>query len=399
MTAPRLLLVGAGVQGAEYIPAAQRLGVEVLLLDTRERIATDPPAASTRLGVRGDTDGAWYGAACRLLAGRPPDAVVAFAEPHVIAAAMVADQFALPGPGLRAAVVSRDKSLQRVTLGAAGLAQPDWHLVTDVGEACDWAGRHGPVVCKPARGSGSRGVVLVDRPGDLGAVLDTAMARGPVLLESLCGDPEYSVEALLHRREVVFMNVTEKTTTAPPHFVELGHLAGIELDERGRDLVHGMVGRIVGALGMSDGILHLEFRLGREATIMEFAVRTPGDFIMDIINLTYGIDMYALVVEVALGRRPSVPSVWPPKRRYARSGFLTGVPGRVVSIQGLDAAREMDGVHLCDVDVAEGGEVRSLCSSSDRVGSVVVSGAARSEVDRRLAQVIEAVSVTTVPCR
>ena len=38
--------------------------------------------------------------------------VLAFSEPHVLGAALVQDEYGLPGPSLRAAVTSRNKALQ-----------------------------------------------------------------------------------------------------------------------------------------------------------------------------------------------------------------------------------------------------------------------------------------------
>ena len=57
----------------------------------------------------------------------------------ILAAALVADRLGLPGPGLAAAVVSRNKALQRGVFAAAGVAQPEYVVTDDLTTVADWA--------------------------------------------------------------------------------------------------------------------------------------------------------------------------------------------------------------------------------------------------------------------
>src|SRR5580704_7834119 len=114
--ARRLLMVGAGSMGSGYLDAAVRRGLPVALVERerwfdayRDRVAELFPCAAS-------SDEHWTAAAVDAARRWRPDLVVGFAEPHVLAAAWVQDSGGLPGPGLRAAVATRDKALQR-TLG------------------------------------------------------------------------------------------------------------------------------------------------------------------------------------------------------------------------------------------------------------------------------------------
>ena len=89
---------------------------------------------------------------------------------------------------------------------------------------------------------------------------------------------------------------------------------------------------MVGALGIGSGIVHLEFRL--ESTgpnIMEVAVRTPGDMIMEIVQYATGVDLFDATIAVACGEQPEVRAtvehaacVWYP---VVTPGVVTGVDG------------------------------------------------------------------------
>jgi hypothetical protein len=147
---------------------------------------------------------------------------------------------------------------------------------------------------------------------------------------------------------------------------------------------------------MRTGIVHLEFRLAAAGpTLMEVAVRTPGDFVMDLLGLTYGVDWFELVVRAAL----SLPLPEPPAGpvRYAASYLPSVAPGTVTRIRGLDEVR----AHPCAVKaallVAEGDVIAPLQSSAQRVGHVVLAADSRAELDAALGAVRAALVVETTP--
>ena len=136
---PELLLVGVGVMGRPYITAARRLGLRVRAVEVDSRadlVRSDVDALYT---ARGSLDEAWAEAAFAAIADARPDGVIAFTEWHVTAAALVQHRLGVAGPSLHAAVVSRNKALQRGLFAAAGVPQPGYTLVGSLPQAADWA--------------------------------------------------------------------------------------------------------------------------------------------------------------------------------------------------------------------------------------------------------------------
>ncbi len=147
MTSRRLLLVGLGVMGRPYLTAAHAAGVSVIVLDSAAALASEDTQAllsddDVAVPVGGGTDEHWYLAANEAVATYAPDGVLAFAEPHVRTAALIADEFGLPGPGLRAAEVSRNKAYQRALFARHEVAQPAFGLATEATEAAAWVAAH-----------------------------------------------------------------------------------------------------------------------------------------------------------------------------------------------------------------------------------------------------------------
>lgn len=396
----RLLLVGAGIMGAGYVDAAARRGLEVGLVERdrwhdtyRDRVARIFPCSAS-------TDQHWTAATVDAARRWPPDVVVGFAEPQVLAAAWVQDELGLPGPGLRAAVASRDKALQRTLGERANVPQPQFRLARDQQEAADFARDRYPVVVKALRSTGSRGVTAATGPDELVAALEGIAGSDPVLVERMVDGPEYSCEALTIDGEIVFENLTRKTTSGAPEFVEIAHVLPADLPAesttdspiRAGDEIRRAVRATIAALDVRTSLVHLEFRLvGHRVFVLETAVRTPGDHIMELLGHAYGVDMYDEVLSCYLG---SGTRRWQPQRSVGIR-YLRPAPGTVTAVGGVRAASAVPGVHRVEVSYQPGQVVVPARSSGERGGYVIASGSSPEDVTATLAASVSCIQVLT----
>jgi biotin carboxylase len=368
---PELLLLGVGVMGRPYLDAARRLGLRVHAVETPGRAAALDGAVDELTLTKGELDECWAEAAAAAAAKRRPDGVVAFSEPQALPAALLAAEFSLPGPSLHATVLSRNKALQRGCFAAASIRQPEYLITPEVADAADWARSRFPVVVKSLSSSGSLGVESVsDEPG----FTDIAARRGgqAVLVERAVDGPEYSWEALVRDGKIWISNLTVKQTSGPPYFIEIGHQLGMPMDGGILAAADELGAGVVAALEMSTGIVHMEFRMAEAgATLMEVAVRTPGDFLMDLLTVSYGIDWFELVIRLAMGMPlPEPPNG--PVRCAAAYIPLTG-SGVLTAVEGLDAVRANPAVIRAHVLASVGDKVPVARSSSDRRVAVLLS--------------------------
>jgi biotin carboxylase/predicted N-acyltransferase len=319
--------------------------------------------------------------AAELAAGWPlPDSVAAVIpglEYGVVGAAALAEHLALPGAGLPAARVLRDKVALRTAAGSAGLAQPRWREVWTADDVRAFG--QGPCVLKPANWQASVGVQLLaaddDRDDAWKRTVEAAepLTRAPggptrrYLVEARLHGPEISVEVLVSDGQIVFLNVTEKTVLAGRHPVELGHVvpaprpAGINAAMRS----------LIAATGFGTGTLHAEWILvDGDPYMMKCVARLPGDEIVPMIDLAYGDSFVANLVAVLSGRAPARP---PRPAGAAAVRFLTAGPGLVTSVRGVDAARGVEGVSDVRVTAAPGDRLGAPQSSWDRVGRVIAA--------------------------
>lgn len=388
----RLLLIGAGAMAEGYLESAERSGLSLAIVETGERIAnlrarfssivdsenlTGPPSA----------DESWVAPAFRLLNRFQPTGVLGFAEPQVLAAALVQDSAGLPGPGLAAAVISRNKALQRSRFALTGVDQPEHLFVDDLHEGTDWVASRLPVVVKSLSGMGSIGVEQINDAAAWAEVVERRRGEGALLIEEYIEGPEFSIEGLLRGGDLLFTNVTRKDTTGAPFFVETAHAVGAGVNEP--TLVAAaetLCVRASKALHILTGIVHLEFkaRSAVDLVIMELAVRTPGDHIMEIISTAHGFDFYSACIDVALGRNPELPSSQSPQRSSGVVYISAADPGIVAEID-IQAWHAVPGFTRSYMMADPGDSVRPPESSSERLGYGILNCADPETLARSMA--------------
>ncbi|MGW3017904.1 ATP-grasp domain-containing protein [Streptomyces longwoodensis] len=344
--------------------------------------------------------------AAELTATRPVAAVVPGLEYAVPATAALAEKLGLPGATEAAAQALRDKVRLREVSGAGGVRNPRWREVHGPADILEFADG-GPVVVKPANRQASVGVQLLDSVDEATAaeawertssaaeyeqVPDRELTWRFLAEERLRG-PEFSVEALVREGEVVFENVTAKTVVPGPYPVEQGHLLPAPLDPATQEAFGTAIRKLVAATGFGTGILHAEWILTDEGpTLVECAGRCPGDYLVDLIDLAYGTRIRLTLIDLLAGRPVTLPRS---AERTSAIRFLAAEPGTVTGITGLDEAQRLPGVHVAEVDVEAGQEVRPWASSWDRAGHVIATGPDADTTRRRVLDADAAIRIAT----
>ncbi|WP_329455138.1 ATP-grasp domain-containing protein [Streptomyces sp. NBC_01497] len=333
-------------------------------------------------------------------------AVVPVVEYGVVVAAALAEAWGLPGAGLKAARVLRDKALLRATAAGSGIAQPEWAGVEGPDDVARFRAVHGgECVLKPAGRQASLGVRLLGPDDDIAAAwAHTTGADEPALHATYPGTahylaeqrlhgPEVSVEALVHEGAVGFTNITAKSVLDSSHPVETGHTLPAELPESVAVALREAVARLAEATGFGSGILHSEWILvdGRPH-LVECAGRLPGGAITVLVDLAYDTDILHDLLRVLRGTGPVAPI---PARRGAAVRFLTAAPGTVTAVRGADDARAVPGVEEVHLSVAAGDTVRATTSSWERAGFVVATAPASPEAARTAEHALSLITVGT----
>ncbi|MER8113810.1 ATP-grasp domain-containing protein [Streptomyces sp. NPDC094031] len=338
-------------------------------------------------------------------------AVVPTLEYAVPFAARLAERYGLPGAGLGAALVLRDKSALRRVSAAAGIANPVSQEVRTLEEVRGFVAEHGlPAILKPADLQASLGTyVLTDEAelpaaweqvqdqSDGDAFLPDRAAVSRMLVETFVKGTEFSVELLVRDGECLFGNVTGKQLFTGPYPVESGHTipADISGDDTARLLLATQ--RLVDAVAFRTGFVHAEWIVADGVPyLVEAAGRLAGDMIMPLINHAYGTDVIAAFLDVMRGVPVSVPLPSQPGSRTAVQ-FVSVDAGEIAEVAGAEEALAVDGVLEAFIFVTAGDEVRELRNSFNRVAFASAAAATTDEALNAVRAATDRMVVKTVP--
>lgn len=338
-----------------------------------------------------------------------PAAAAPVQEYATLFIARLAERYGLPGMGLGAAELLRDKSLLRKVTRAAGIANPESQAVAGPQQVREFmAGHPGPVVLKPANRQAAVGTWILRSAAEVdlawteciqqdeGAVVPDRPMPLRMLVERYVHGPEYSVEMLVRDGTPIFSNVTDKVLYPGPRPIEVGHLVPADIPVQLTELLCQQTARVLGAVGFGTGVVHCEWIMSDGVPyLVECAGRFAGDGIHELIDRAYETDLVPVFWTMMKGQ----PLPEPLPRRATRAAavrFLHVEPGEVHSIDGLEEARAVPGVTGCDVSVHPGDQVRELRSSWDRIGSAIAVAPTAAEAIRRAEEAIAHVQVKVV---
>ncbi|MDP9151877.1 MAG: ATP-grasp domain-containing protein [Myxococcota bacterium] len=387
----RLLVVGCGFPQLSLVRAAKRRGYLVIGADANRRAIAAALCDDFHELSTDDTEGL-----VALVRSSDATAVTTTgSELSLKTTALVAERVGLPFYADPETVRRcQEKDAMRSGYAAAGLAVPRFARCATLGEARSFAGANGfPLVVKPSRGWGQRGVARVEKEDDLAVAFEEARAHSAaaglpvVVVEEWFDGREYSVNGWIEGGCLVSYCVTERLTVAGnrPLGVMVAEVYPSGLAPADESRVVEEARRGAAALGHLRGPCYSQVALGaRGCVLFETAARLGGGFDADVTKLASGVDLYDRLLGVAVGDQAleGQGQVAPP-RGGAIAKFLVARPGLVHAVRGLDQARSLEGIDDAQVFVPTGGRVLPLTDSAKRAAYVLAHGRTRAEATAR----------------
>ncbi|WP_405935839.1 ATP-grasp domain-containing protein [Streptomyces sp. NBC_00726] len=245
---------------------------------------------------------------------------------HIMAllAAELADHFGLPGPRPEAIGTALDKASVRRILADAGLNTVGFLEVTEGRLPEEEAARLSyPAVVKPTNGFAKIGAALVGSRAELdertGAFLaeqvgrhaDTGMKSlvgTALVIEEFIEGPLFSVECAADGDGVVGLLAVRRKTNARSPLLELGSSVPGTQDAQLSAQLTSYAEDVVNALGLRNCLCHVEIIASADGPcLVEINPRVSGGAIPDLVANATGIDLWALLADVALGGAVAKP--------------------------------------------------------------------------------------------
>jgi biotin carboxylase len=401
----RVLVVGCGFPQLSLIRAAKRRGWQVVGADANPRaVAAGLCDVFHEVSTR-DVDGlAEVVKQERLDAATTTGSEVALRATAALTAQVGLRFYADPATIARC----QDKDAMRAAYQAGGVAVPPFAACKELDQARAFAQREGyPLVVKPARGWGQRGVARVENEQELAHAYAEARAHSAeaglptVVVEAWLEGREYSVNGWVEDGVLESYCVTERITLPgrKPLGIMLAEVypSGLSVEDEARVVDEARRG--ARALGHVRGPCYSQVALGaRGCFLFETAARLGGGFDADVTRLASGVDLYDRLLGVAAGdvglERQGVTG---PRHGGAIAKFLVGRPGVLQSVRGLEDARATEGVDDAEVFVPVGGRVHPMTDSAKRAAYVLAHGDSRAQATSRADAALARIHLDTTP--
>lgn len=373
-----VVMLGGSRLQVPAIMAAQRLGFRVVCADY------DPDAVGFKVAdVSSLTSTLDVEAVEALAREEQADFVItSTSDAPVRVAALVSERLGLPtGISSTDAVCATQKDAMRRRLAEHGVPMPEFEVCNNAEEFGRALERFGyDCIAKPADSAASRGVKLItpeDRATsatDLFDLFRSFSRKGTVMVEQRVTGREVSVEGMTLDGKTTILTITDKLTTEPPFFVELGHSEPSRLPIEAQEAIREVAKKTIEAIGIVTGPSHTEIMLTDEGPkVIEMAARLGGDFITSkLVPLSTGLDFVEGTVAAAI----ELPFDFEVKaHRGSAIRFITADhAGTISSIDVPDNLCHTEGVEEIELYLKPGDSIETPHSSNDRIGHVVCSG-------------------------
>lgn len=352
-----LILTGKlGYQFRGFAEAARGLGAEVVIGSDRCK-SLDDPWRDGAVPLKFEKPEEATERLLKALADRPADGILALGDRPIETAALTARALGISYNSPESVGNCRSKLRQREVLRDAGLPVPEFfsfRLKEDLAKVLPRV--KFPCVVKPHRLFASTGVIrtnnakefaaAVERVAELLASPEIKVMREPemdcLLVERYLPGGEVAIEGLLTRGRLRVLAVFDKPDPLEgPYFEETIYVTPSRLPALALASLRALLEKAVGALGLTHGPLHAEFRINEDGPwVIEVAPRPIGGLCSRALRFgPQKIFLEELLVRHALGLEGSDL----PREAQASGVMMIPVPqsGILESVEGAEEAQQV----------------------------------------------------------
>jgi biotin carboxylase len=397
-----LLLPSETYRAADFLAAASRLGVEVVV-GCERRQAMAGSMGDRAVVVPLNAIERAVSTIVALHARTPLDAVLAVDDQGLMVAAAASERLGMAHNPPEAAAATRDKAALRALLAASSVPQPDYRVVSPGDQVAEAATEIGyPCVVKPVSRSGSQGVIRIDDAAQAARaetrVRSIVGPSEPLLVERFVPGAEVAVEGLLEGGSLELLAVFDKPDPLDgPFFEETIYVTPSRLPAQILAAVETIVASATAALGLKHGPVHAELRIGPsgQPTVLEVAARSIGGLCARALRFGAGVSLEELIIRNAVGAGLQGLS------REAQASGVMMLPirsaGTLERVSGQSDALAVAGVVGLEISIAIGRPLVPLPEGDRYLGFVFARGRDPADVELTLRRAEAALHVVVRP--
>ena len=371
-----ILIIGGGLLQVPVIETAKSMKLKVVVADMNPespgfKIADEKMIMSTK-----DIEG-MVREAKRFFEKEPVHGVMTAGTDASMTVAAVANALGLPGIRYVDAEAASNKVKMRKRLKEHNVPIPEFAPVWTIQDARDALDTlKFPLVIKPSDNMGARGVIKVNNREELHAAFKHAKKYSPtgeVILEEFMPGPEVSVDALSWNGNIRMTGIADRIIEREPYFIEVGHNMPSRFNKEILDEIEDVMTRGMRALGINLGAGKGDIKITPQGVkVGEIAARLSGGFMSAYTYpLSTGVNLYRGAILIALGEEPD--DLEPKLNLVSIERSLIASPGKIVSISGIEEAKEIEGVNEIFLQSKVGDIITDPTNNIEKSGHIIIT--------------------------
>jgi biotin carboxylase len=380
-----LMIIGGGIFQLPAIKIAKSMGLKVVVTDYNPAaegmlLADYPLEVSTRNINLTVNRAKQFHQSC------PLDGVMTLGTDASQTVAAVADALNLPGIPFEVAERATDKIKMRHCLKEHAVPVPEFRSIWTFDDAQQALKELSlPLVIKPCDNMGARGVRKITKLDDLLPAFKEAKEAsisGKLILEEFMEGPELSLDALVFNDQIEITGIADRHIEREPFFVEIGHTLPSNMPQDHQDQVVEVFKKAIRAIGINIGAAKGDIKFTPDGPkIVEIAARLSGGWMSTYtFPLATGVNLIRGAIQIALGETPS--ELRPKTHLVSAERSLIPLPGRILSIRGVEEARKIKGVKEIIFLKEAGDIVEEVISNLGKTAYVITTAKTREEAIR-----------------
>ena len=330
------------------------------------------------------------------LSGEHISSVSTTSEFSLVNAALVARALGCRGISPEAAVLFRDKWLQKQALRERGIPTAASVVVDDLFAHALEELPFERCVLKPVGGVATRQTSKLRSIEDFHATARAYRAKGgsarTFVIEDFQDGEEWVVDGVVFDGEVIFSSVGVYAQPCLSTIETQEPLRLRRFDPVTESWASKLAGPIVGdaleALGLRDGVFHMElFHADGEISFGECAARRGGGLIHEQIECKFGVDLGEAACSIALGERPDLHVE--ERRGIVGTAYVPAVPGLLFASPTVEEITGLAEVEYALLRHPVGATLpQSMSDTTTNFAQVVLRTETPERFDERAAEVL-----------
>lgn len=312
--------------------------------------------------------------------------------------AYVAENMQLRGIGENMAELFTNKYCMREFCRKNGFAYPEYCLCYSVEDVKAFQNKYAKAIIKPLNGQSSRGVFILDEKSDVRKCFEEALkyshGKNAIIVEEFIEGREFTVDGLKteDRYEVLAISKKNHFSYNPSIAKEL-YFTHYD-DEYDYDLLRKINKEMVEKMGLPFGLTHAEYKyMDGNYYLIEIGARGGGTKISShIVPFMSKVNSNELLVNSLLGIKEDYKLQYD-KQRVSVLGFFDFKDGKVKEIQGMEKAKNIEGVNSIVLNFGEGDTIRRASDDRTRSGHYIIFSDTEEHLRKIEKQILETIKI------